>query len=150
MRTGKADLTLETLQENEQLSERRRALADQFGEMHRSLELLANRQGAKATRKWLGDMAKRLVREKNKQEVDRQAKRRRNALICWFAEHCPEIAREFPPPPRIPNPLPVPILPRAPVCAIARSAFGDDPGFGDDWVDPDFSEDADENEDGPI
>jgi hypothetical protein len=79
------------MQENSQASARRHQLGDVYDRMAWSLESLARLDEARPTREWMKNLANRLIDKKNKPPLGRLEKRRKVALICWFAENCQEI-----------------------------------------------------------
>jgi hypothetical protein len=139
----RGDPTPKASQEIQQASARQHRLGDLFQRTERSLRMLAQRDGGitasgGVAHKWLRDLARWVIAENHKPELEREDQRRKNALICWFAENCQDVIAQWETKltsfPLIAESIQPPRATQADAGSIA-----DDEG-GNDWFDLDSTE----------
>jgi hypothetical protein len=108
--------------------------------MH-SLQLLAQAENKNCTRSWMRSLAVRLISEKNKPALRRPEKRRKTALVCWFAENCQELLIPARPV------LTIPILPAIPSHPGEQPAFDKNFDGDEPWLDVELSDSTEGHED---
>jgi hypothetical protein len=62
-----------------------------YHEMTKALDLIITAAHQKGTRDVLQGMAERLIQERRIRPLDRLARRKKQALVCWFCENCPDL-----------------------------------------------------------
>jgi hypothetical protein len=121
-------------------------LGDLFPKTERSLQALAQRDGGTtATRKWLSDLADRLIAEKDKPNLKSRNQRRKRALTRWFAENCQDVIAEWEAEltifPSIAESIQPPSMNQADAGSVADDEGGND-GFNPDLIETTDGNDA--------
>jgi hypothetical protein len=84
-------LGLATQREAAAVHDRMMRVGPRYHEMVRALEVITKMLQLKTTRAPLEDFANSLIKERGLPPLDRLARRKKQALICWFCENCPDV-----------------------------------------------------------
>jgi hypothetical protein len=103
-------LSAQGAKEQRALAARIAKLGPIYNDMHDYLESVAACSHKRFTRKFLHDLALDIIRVMELPGIDRLASRKKDAMICWYCEHCPFLPR-IPEYCRMARAIPVPVNP---------------------------------------
>jgi hypothetical protein len=81
----------ETTMAQEAINTRIRAHGRNYSQMEEKLERYCTAVNLRPTAPVFREIAEFLISQDQRQGLDRHAKRNKQALICWFCEHCTEL-----------------------------------------------------------
>jgi hypothetical protein len=97
-----------TIREQAQVLQRLQQNAALFDPMRQALAAIITGQKGSFTMAGLLSFAYSLIQDRGGPRLDRLARRKKPALICWFCENHPYLTRQRPAPPPAPPPTPPP------------------------------------------